>query len=96
MAYGKAGYHPDLSYGSHMFQDLVETDIYYAAVFEGDRTPAWHPALLEELPDCGDAAEAVASEDPDLRGIVRVLDTSSRGLHLWYDMLSDEALLGME
>ena len=22
VAYGKAGYHPDLSYGSHMFQDL--------------------------------------------------------------------------
>ena len=94
--YGEAGFSPELSYGSHMFQDLVETDIYYAAVFEGDRTPAWHPALLEGLPDCGDAAEVVASDDPDLRGIVRVLDTSSRGLHLWYDMLSDEALLGME
>ena len=29
VAYSEVGYHPELSYGSHMFQDLVEADVYY-------------------------------------------------------------------
>ena len=28
----RAGYMPELSYGSHMFQDLVEADILYCAL----------------------------------------------------------------
>lgn len=34
----RAGYMPELSYGSHIFQDLVEADILYGAVFENART----------------------------------------------------------
>jgi pyruvate, water dikinase len=34
LAYDEAGYRPELSFGSHFFQDLVETDIYYAAIPE--------------------------------------------------------------
>ena len=29
------GFMPELSYGSHFFQDLVETGIFYAAIFDG-------------------------------------------------------------
>ena len=29
----RAGYMPELSFGSHMFQDLVEADIFYAAIY---------------------------------------------------------------
>ena len=34
MDYGEVGYAPELSYGSHMFQDLVEADIFYTALFQ--------------------------------------------------------------
>ena len=34
----EAGYNPELSYGSHMFQDLVEADILYTAVFANEKT----------------------------------------------------------
>ncbi len=46
IAESKYGYNPELSYGSHMFQDLVEMGILYIAVFEGASTKVFH---LEEL-----------------------------------------------
>jgi hypothetical protein len=33
-SYSEAGYRPELSFGSHFFQDLVENGIYYAAIPE--------------------------------------------------------------
>ena len=41
-----AGYNPELSYGSHIFQDLVEAQILYTAVFEGKQTKEYHPEKL--------------------------------------------------
>ncbi|MDR2729714.1 MAG: PEP/pyruvate-binding domain-containing protein, partial [Treponema sp.] len=36
VSYLKAGIVPELSFGSHFFQDIVESDIFYAAVFDGE------------------------------------------------------------
>lgn len=48
----RAGYVPELSYGSHIFQDLVEAEILYTAVFESETTVHFSPGLLEAFPDC--------------------------------------------
>ena len=42
----KAGYNPELSYGSHIFQDLVEAEILYTAVFNNSKTIHFHPEKL--------------------------------------------------
>ena len=42
----KAGYNPELSYGSHIFQDLVEAEILYTAVFNNAKTIHFHPDKL--------------------------------------------------
>ncbi|MBK7720750.1 MAG: pyruvate kinase [Austwickia sp.] len=34
VTYAEGGFRPELSYGSHFFQDLVESGIFYAAVFD--------------------------------------------------------------
>ena len=47
MAESRAGYNPELSYGSHIFQDLVEAQILYTAMFPGERTPHFCPDLLK-------------------------------------------------
>lgn len=44
-----AGYLPELSYGSHIFQDLVESDILYAVVFENEKTLVFAPEKLKEM-----------------------------------------------
>ena len=72
-----AGYQPELSYGSHIFQDLVEADILYGAVFEDDRRVHFHPEFLKELPN-------------DIRKIVPDADSSVIG---WYDMSAQECML---
>ena len=47
----KAGYNPELSYGSHIFQDLVEAEILYTAVFNNPKTVHFHPEKLSGSPD---------------------------------------------
>lgn len=102
VAYSGAGYSPELSYGSHMFQDLVEADIFYGAVFENEHTRIWRPQMLDACPDLlpdilADAAaqgQGTAAADPDIAGIVRVVDTRDLGLTLWNNMLANDALCG--
>jgi hypothetical protein len=46
-SYSQVGYVPELSFGSHMFQDLVEADIYYGAIFENEQTQEFNTELLK-------------------------------------------------
>ena len=48
---GQAGYNPELSYGSHIFQDLVEAEILYTAVFHSEKTLHFAPEKLKNCPD---------------------------------------------
>jgi len=51
IAYSEAGYQPELSWGSHFFQDLVESEIFYGAVPEEALT-AGDEALKKGLAVC--------------------------------------------
>jgi pyruvate, water dikinase len=44
----ETGLMPELSYGSHFFQDLVEAGIFYAAIFAGQKEVAFHPERVLE------------------------------------------------
>lgn len=46
-----AGFMPELSYGSHFFQDLVESGIFYAAIFDGDKEVIFNPEYLDSFED---------------------------------------------
>ncbi len=66
LSYPQAGLMPELSFGSHFFQDIVESDIFYAAIFEGGSEVSFHPErvlerknLLVELLPTGGAFEHV-------------------------------------
>ena len=85
----KAGYNPELSYGSHIFQDLVEAGILYTAVFEKESTAAFSPDLLDRFED---TTEKVTKPAEDIKGVLRVYDMSAEPLTLYYDM-SEERLL---
>ncbi len=51
VAYSEAGYQPELSFGSHFFQDLVESDIFYAAIPEELEPSIFHPGFFQGTPD---------------------------------------------
>ncbi len=40
------GFSPELSYGSHFFQDLVESGIFYAAIFPGHQDVVYHSEFI--------------------------------------------------
>ena len=86
----RIGYVPELSYGSHIFQDLVEAGILYTAVFEGKTTVVWQPELLRSLPDKTDSITALRD---DVRSIIHAYDTSDVGMELYYDMGEERLLL---
>lgn len=73
VAYSKAGYNPALSYGSHMFQDLVEADVYYGAINENSKTRLYQPELLEQFPEIFAQNYPEAEE---LYGMIMVYDLS--------------------
>ena len=85
----RAGYNPELSYGSHIFQDLVEAQILYTAVFlDNNKTMRFCPEMLEMYPDLTDTF----SDDPKINGIVHVYDVSGKGLKVYND-ITDEHLV---
>ena len=83
-----AGYMPELSYGSHIFQDLVEAGILYTAVFEGESTRAFRPEALRALPN--DLAEYVPAPE-GLEDVIYVCRPDR--LRLYYDMVTEHLLL---
>ena len=88
IAESRAGYNPELSYGSHIFQDLVEAQILYMAVFPGSRTLRFRPEILDGLPD-------FIPEIPDgekYRDVISLRDVSGRTCELYHD-LTDEHIL---
>ncbi len=84
----KVGYNPELSYGSHIFQDLVESKILYTAVFRDRKTLHYAPEKL------ADAKDTVSAFDPGktLAGIVHVYDVSDRDCRVYNDV-ADEHLV---
>lgn len=71
VAYDKAGYHPELSYGSHMFQDMVEADVYYGAINDNSKTRLYQPELLA---DCPEILAGLCPEEPEMLRIVKLYD----------------------
>ena len=86
----QAGYMPELSYGSHIFQDLVEAGILYTAVFEGSTTHHFRPETLRAMPNA--LAEFVSAPE-GLEDVVYVCRTGAAGIGLYYDMVTEHLLI---
>lgn len=83
----RAGYMPELSYGSHMFQDLVEAEILYGAIWNNQKTREYHPEIFQELPDL---FEQICPEYASLRGIIQVREVED--LYYWLDAVSNRGI----
>lgn len=46
IAYIEAGFRPEISYGTHFFQDLIESEIFYVALFPEGKGSAFNPELF--------------------------------------------------
>jgi pyruvate,water dikinase len=69
-----ASYVPDLSFGTHFFQDLVESRIRYLPLYPDDGGGSLNDAFLTSAPNL---LPDLAPEFADLEGVVRVVDVAS-------------------
>ncbi len=90
LAYSSHGLRPELSYGSHFFQDLVETGIFYTAIYQGERGCEFNEALFDRCPD----RYRELTGDERYAEVIRVCDLGEKGAVLYAEMESQECFLG--
>ena len=90
LAYSSHGLRPELSYGSHFFQDLVETGIFYTAIYQGERGCEFNEALFDRFPD----RYRELTGDANLEGVIKVYDLGENGAILYSELESEECFLG--
>jgi hypothetical protein len=93
IARAKGGYLPDLSFGTHFFQDLVESNIRYLPLYPDDPEVVFNEAFFLGAPN---ALASLAPEFEGLADVVRVIDvprsTDGRVLRVLMNGDLDEAV----
>ncbi len=91
LAYSSHGLRPELSYGSHFFQDLVESGIFYAALYQGEPGCEFDEEGFDAFPD----RYTELTGDEKLAGVVRLFDLGEKGAILYSEVESQECFLGV-
>ncbi len=87
----RAGYMPELSYGSHMFQDLVEAEIIYGAIYQNAKTLKYEPELFSDRPDL---FEQICPNCQELKQMIQVREVEN--VYYWLDAVSNHGICGIE
>jgi hypothetical protein len=93
VAYNEKGLRPELSYGSHFFQDLVEAGTFYTALYQDEVTCEFNEELLDGMENHFN--ELLGLDESDgMDTVIGVYDVSDRGAVLYSEIESQECLLG--
>ncbi|MGI5951509.1 MAG: PEP/pyruvate-binding domain-containing protein [Brooklawnia sp.] len=85
--YPAGGFIPELSSGSHFFQDLVESGIFYLAIFDQQDDTAFRPELIVQRPNL------LTELLPDLHGLSQVLHVARyESLVLYSDITTQQVI----
>lgn len=92
LAYSSHGLRPELSYGSHFFQDLVEAGTFYVALYPGEEGCVLDEALFEECENV--YSKRIRLEPGDaMSEVIRVFDLGESGAILYSEVESQECFL---
>ena len=72
-----------------MFQDMVEAEMSYSAIWDDQKTVAYDPALLDSLPNL---FAQICPDQRDFNDMIRVTEPS--GLCYWLDSVKNHAVCG--
>ena len=89
-SYSEIGYMPELSFGSHMFQDLVEADIYYGALFENEKNLEFNKNMVYDYENVLKDINPNLSDE--IYDMIQVIDFDENKAELYHDMNKDETL----
>jgi hypothetical protein len=80
---------PDLSFGTHFFQDLVETDIFYVAIFPGHKgfsfNESWFPSQPNQL------AQLLPEKDK-YADVIKVINLTGKPARILGDIVSQQVM----
>ncbi|BCR03566.1 phosphoenolpyruvate synthase [Desulfuromonas versatilis] len=93
VAFSSGNLMPELSYGSHFFQDLVETDIFYLALFPENNKCFLNDAWRRAQPN---ALEGLMPASSRLKHVVKVYRAPKEGLRLMADVVSQQLVCFLE
>jgi hypothetical protein len=84
---------PDLSFGTHFFQDLVEMDIFYMAIYTEKENVVFNSHWFKPLPNIlGD----LLPEDSRFKKVVSVYDIKEKNLKLMSDVITQKVICFQE
>jgi hypothetical protein len=97
VAHRRGAFVPEVSYGTHFFQDLVEDGIFYLALHPDEDGTTYRHAFFVGSPN---ALERISPQDRSLGGILRVIRVADAEpgseLHLAMDGEAGEAICWLE
>jgi len=83
----KEGFMPELSYGSHFFQDIVESEIFYVAIFDGFQDVTFNPDRIFQKENL---LTAFLPGHNHLNDVIHIADTG--GMEIYSDIVSQKVL----
>jgi len=84
IAYSDGNLMPELSYGTHFFQDLVETGIFYIAIFPGQKNVIFSLQWLKRFPN---KLEKLAPHSVKYQDVVKIFDVGKKDLKILADVV---------
>lgn len=93
VSYNERGLVPELSYGSHFFQDLVEAGTFYTALHQDEDDCEYHDEALKELRECFLELVPEAKDTP-IADVIEVFDARDHGAMLYAEVESQKCFLG--
>ena len=78
---------PELSFGSHFFQDLVEAEIFYLAIFPESKNCFLNRSWLQKQPN---ALEGLAPTAARFKKIVKIFRLQKKDLFIMADVVSQQ------
>lgn len=86
LGYSKTGYLPDVSFGTHFFQDMVESQMFYLALYPEKEETLFNIDLLENFCELA----PLPTDTPHLHEVLKVYAVKSKNLQLFTDVRTQE------
>jgi len=89
IAFSAGNLMPELSFGTHFFQDLVETKIFYVALFPEKKDVLFNTGWFGELKNLFTELKPESSKYKD---VISVYDVRDKGLKIMSDVVSQKVI----
>jgi hypothetical protein len=89
IAYNEGSLIPDLSFGTHFFQDMVEMNIFYMAIYPDNEKVIFNTKWTQEMPNL---LEEIVPEDRKYADVVHVHDVEENKIILLSDIVAQEMI----